>query len=91
MATKKTAAPKEGGRYIYLGPNHPRGLLVCATIFRGGIPGAVAEILEKCPSAKALLVETRRTAAVMQALGKKDSAYAALYKQADQELHRKGV
>lgn len=107
MASKKTAAeltaeatstaleaattPKTVKQYIYLGPNHPRGLLVYSTIFKGGVPAEINEVFAKCPSAKALLVETGRAAATMQALRKPDSALAALYKQADKELHAKGV
>lgn len=91
QATPEAGQPEAAKQYIYLGPNHPRGLLAYSTIFKGGVPAGVTEILEKCPSAKALLVETDRAGAVMQALRKADSAYAALHKKADNEMHTKGV
>lgn len=90
-APEASAAPEAVKQYIYLGPNHPRGLLVNSTIFKGGVPAEVEAVFEKCPSAKALLVETSRAAKNMQALRKADSAQVALYKQADKELHDKGV
>lgn len=93
MAEKKTATAPSGRQavkqFIYLGPNHPRHLLVNATIYKGGVPKEVETLLNANPSAKALLVETAKAAVVMQELRKKGSVYASFYQQADQELHRK--
>lgn len=74
-------------RLIYLGPNHPKGILVNSTIFKGGVPEDLETLLDKCPAAKVLLVQTDQAAAVLSGLRNPNSAYAALYKQADQELH----
>jgi len=75
-------------RFIYLGPNHPRGILVNSTIFKGGVPAEIETLFKKCPTAKLLLVTTDQAAAVMSGLRTPNSAYAAFYKQADQELHK---
>lgn len=75
-------------RFIYLGPNHPKGILVNSTIFKGGVPEGIETLLESCPAAKALLVKTDQAAAVLPGLRNTNSAYAALYKQADEELHK---
>lgn len=93
MATKtdKTVnAADTVQRFIYLGPNHPKALLVNSTIYKGGVITAANEILEKCPSAKALLVSTDQTAIVMKELRDSNSVYAALYKQAEIELKKEG-
>lgn len=91
MATKKAEPAVDNvQRLIYLGPNHPRSLIVNSTIYKGGVPPETAQLLERCPSAKALLVTTDQTAAVMQGLRDNNSVYAALYKQADKELHKGG-
>lgn len=71
---------------IYLGPNHPKGLIIRATIYKNGVPADVTALLDKCPSAKALLVDTVRTSAVMADLRQKDSAYRALFANAEKEF-----
>ena len=75
-------------RFIYLGPNHPSGILVNSTIFKGGVPEGIGTLLESCPAAKALLVKTDQAAAILPGLRNPNSAYAALYKQADEEMHK---
>lgn len=75
-------------RFIYLGPNHPKGILVNSTIFKGGVPEGIETLLESCPAAKALLVKTDQAAAILPGLRNPNSAYAALYKQADEEMHK---
>lgn len=92
MATPKLAATAAEPiqRLIYLGPNHPRGLIVNSTIFKGGTPQGITDLLEKCPSAKALLVPTNQAAQVMQGIRNSESVYATLYKQADTEFRQEG-
>ncbi len=91
MATKaKTVesvnTAEKNQRYIYLGPNHPKALVVNATIFKGGIPQNVKEILDKYPSAKALLIPVENTAKIMQELRQANTASTILYKKAEQEF-----
>lgn len=75
-------------RYIYLGPNHSQALIVNATIYKGGVPENIKELLEKCPSAKALLIPVENTAKVMQELRAENTTSSILYKKAQRELSK---
>lgn len=74
-------------RQMYLGPSHPKAILVSGAIFKNGIPKQIEALLEKCPSAKSLLVTTDKVAKVRTNLRNSNSASSALYKQAEEELH----
>ena len=71
---------------MYLGPNHPQAIISRSSIFKNGIPVQVQELLDKCPSAKALLVTTDKVSAVMQGLHTPGSVYDTLHKQAVKEF-----
>jgi len=73
-------------RQMYLGPNHPKGILVSGTIFKNGIPDQIQALLDKCPSAKSLLVTTDRVGKMRVDMQNPNSAASTLYKQAEQEL-----
>lgn len=73
-------------RHMYLGPNHPKAILVSGTIFKNGVPDQIQGLLEKCPSAKSLLVTTDRVAKIRTDLRNPNSAASALYRQAEEEL-----
>jgi hypothetical protein len=73
-------------RQIYLGPNHPKGLIVRSVIYKNGVPADVEALLAACPSAGALLVDTAEAPAVLAGLRDKDSACGALYASAEKEF-----
>lgn len=52
--TKQTPAKTE--RLIYCGPSLPGGLLQQHTIYKGGIPEHLSDIIVKCPGIKSLFV-----------------------------------
>jgi hypothetical protein len=53
---KTTAKTTAAGTVVYLGPNLPQALLMHGQVFKGGLPKAGQDLLEKAPSAGALFV-----------------------------------
>jgi len=49
---------------IYIGPNLPGGRLSQFTVFRGGLPVYLTDLLEQQPSIKDLIVPVAETAAM---------------------------
>lgn len=74
--TKATARPQ---RLIYCGPNIPGGALQKYTVFKGGIPGYLSGLFEKCPEIKSLFVPVTDLAVTEQAISTKGSRFNVLY------------
>lgn len=53
IKTKATAKPQ---RLIYCGPNIPGGALQKYVVFKGGLPGHLVGLIDKCPAIKELLI-----------------------------------
>lgn len=68
MANKKEQAPAKTERFIYCGPSLPTGLLQQHTIYKGGIPEHLKNVIEKCPGIKSLFVPYSKLQAVTAAI-----------------------
>lgn len=44
-------------RFVYCGPNLPGGMLQRYTVYKGGLPAHIEEIIKDCPEMKILMVE----------------------------------
>ncbi|OBZ08254.1 hypothetical protein A7975_27375 [Bacillus sp. FJAT-26390] len=59
----KTEKTEPVEQLIYIGPNLPGGRLSQYTVFRGGLPVYLSDLLEQQPSIKELIVPVAETAA----------------------------
>lgn len=66
--TTKPKAPAKPERFIYCGPSLPGGLLQQHTIYKGGVPGHLADIIGQCPAIKSLFIPPAKLAAVSEAI-----------------------
>lgn len=57
----KTDKPESVEQLIYIGPNLPGGRLSQYTVFRGGLPVYLNDLLEQQPSIKDLIVPVAET------------------------------
>lgn len=78
---KQEATPGKPERLIYCGPNLPGGMLLQHTIFKGGIPAHIQEVIKKCPAVKSLLVSPARLQAVTNAIQTAGSLENLRYKE----------
>lgn len=53
---KTTAKPKAAQQFIYVGPNLPGGRLTKFSVFKGGIPVYLDDLIEKHPQITDLIV-----------------------------------
>jgi hypothetical protein len=63
---QKAERPKSVEQLIYIGPNLPGGRLSKNTVFRGGLPVYLNDLLEQQPSIKDLIVPVSETAAAQE-------------------------
>ena len=66
-----TAAAGKPQRFIYVGPSLAGGVLVKATVFKGGYPQNMAEILKKYPLIKLLFAAPIDAAATEEKMNTK--------------------
>jgi hypothetical protein len=59
--TSPSAKSKADEQFIYIGPNLPRGRLTQFTVFKGGTPDYLSDLLEQHPQIKDLIVPVAST------------------------------
>lgn len=77
--TVKIKAPAQPQRLIYCGPNIPGGALQKFAVFKGGTPGHLVGLIEKCPAIKELIVPVPDLGKTEQAIATQGSRFNALY------------
>ncbi|WP_312117947.1 hypothetical protein [Brevibacillus reuszeri] len=60
----KAESPQPQEQLIYVGPNIPGGRLMQYTVFRGGIPDYLDDLLEKQPAIRQLIVPVQDLSSV---------------------------
>lgn len=80
----ETETPVEGARVkvpsrIYLGPNLPGGRLLQSTVFRGGIPKYLEQLLKEQTDVAALIVPVEELSAVQARILQKGTAEYVAY------------
>lgn len=78
----KNAAPTKPVRLIYCGPSIPGGSLPQFSVYKGGYPLHLDELLAKCPAVKALFVPVADLAKTQQAMNIKGTPENILYQEA---------
>ena len=73
------ALPPARGRVVYCGPNMPGGLLQRFSVFKGGVPPYVTELVAACPEAQQLIVPTDELAATRAAIEVRGTAANLAY------------
>ncbi len=69
------------GPMIYVGPNVTGGRLMQYTVFRGGVPDYLADLLDKQPAIRQLIVPVHDLAAVQTRIGTPGMLEHALFQQ----------
>ena len=90
MTKKIPVEIKRPEQVIYIGPNLPGGILQRYTVFKGGLPLHVKEIIEKCPAIKGLFVLIENLATAELSLSTIGSAVNALFGQVGDYLKKGG-
>ena len=72
---------KRPEQIIYAGPNLPGGVLQRYTVFKGGTPAHIKQIIEKCPAIQGLFVSVDKFAVTEQSISVAGSAENALFGQ----------
>jgi hypothetical protein len=75
----KVEATTVPARMVYCGPNIPGGALQQFTVFKGGFPLHLAELVEKCPAIKLLCVSPDQLQATRIGVTVKGSASNIAY------------
>lgn len=88
---KKQKAPQKPGRLIYCGPNLPGGLLQQHTIYKGGTPKHLDNVIEKCPAFKALFVEPARLTETMIDVNTPGTVKNLLYQEVKEFIAKGGL
>ncbi|MCM0759606.1 hypothetical protein M7775_13690 [Sporomusa sphaeroides DSM 2875] len=91
MANKKEQAPVKTERLIYCGPSLPGGLLQRHTIYKGGIPEHLKDVVEKCPGIKSLFVPPAKLQAVTTAIQSSGSLENLRYKEIQKFIQEGGL
>ena len=88
---KPTKAPAKPERFIYCGPSLPGGLLQRYTIFKGGMPGHLNDVIGKCPAIKSMFVPPARLQAVTAAIQATGSLENLQYKEIQKFIWKGGL
>ena len=70
---------KKADTLIYCGPSFP-GRLQQYSVFRGGVPKYLDNLIEECPNIKSMIVPISKLAITRDKLNKKGSRENQLYK-----------
>jgi len=88
---KKKAAPKDPEQMIYCGPNVPGGALQRYTVFKGGIPGHLDNLIKECPAIKKLCVPVFDFAKTKRSISTKGTPESSFYQQVLKFVNKGGV
>jgi hypothetical protein len=92
MSKTKKAAPKQKPeQLIYCGPNFPGGAIQSFTAFKGGLPGYVNDLAQKCPAIKKLCVPITNFNKTRQAINISGTPENRFYKQILDFVNKGGV
>lgn len=91
MTKKAEKAPVKPERLIYCGPSLPGGLLQQHTIYKGGIPGHLDEVISKCPGIKSLFVPSTNFAKIQNSIKSPGSLENLRYKEVLEFISKGGL
>ncbi len=89
--TVKKAAPEKVERLIYCGPNVPGGGIQSFAVYKGGLPGYVDDLAQKCPAIKKLCVPVANFNKTRQTINKPGTPENKFYKQVVEFIQKGGV
>jgi hypothetical protein len=76
---------------IYCGPNIPGGVLQRYTVFKGGLPGHLNELFDKCPAIKQLFVPVNEFTRMEKAIATKGTLENAYFNEVLKFVSKGGV
>ena len=90
-AVRKTKTASKPKRFIYCGPNIPGGALQRYAVFKGGFPGHLDDLFDKCPAIKCLFVPVTSLAKAEQSINTKGTSEHSYFQDALQFIKKGGV